>query len=56
MLPHLLHVGEDRVGLLSLLQGFAFLNSFESVVHPIEDVADRALAGQFRFGVALLDY
>src|SRR3954449_9555598 len=35
---HLSHVGEDRVGLLRLLQRLAFLNPLEAVVHPIEDV------------------
>src|SRR3954462_11741532 len=46
LLPHLLHVGEDRVGLLGLLQRLAFLDPLEAVVHPIEDVPHRALAGQ----------
>src|SRR6478672_3700666 len=43
---HLLHVGEDRVGLLGLLQRLALPDPLEAVVHPIEDVPHRALTGQ----------
>src|SRR3954453_13776213 len=46
LVPHRLNVGEDRVGLVGLLQRLAFLNALEAVVHPIEDVPHRALAGQ----------
>src|SRR4051812_10641834 len=40
---HRLHVGEDRVGLLGLLQRLALLDPLEAIVHPIEDVPHRAL-------------
>src|SRR5437763_16188881 len=46
LFPHPLHVGEDRVGLLGLLQRLALPDPLESVVHPVEDVPHRALAGQ----------
>src|SRR3954451_15609570 len=46
LLPYLLPVGEDRVGLLGLLQRLAFLNPLEAVVHPMEDGPHRALTGQ----------
>src|SRR3954469_16978558 len=39
-------VGEDRVGLLGLLQRLALLEPLEAIVHPVEDVAHRAFAGQ----------
>jgi hypothetical protein len=32
LLPHLLHVGEDRVGLVGLLQWLALLNPLETIV------------------------
>ena len=46
LLLHLLHVGENRVGLFGLLQRFAFLNPLEPVVHAVEDVPQGAFAGQ----------
>src|SRR3982750_1559293 len=55
LFPHLLDVGEDRVGLLGLLQRLALLNPLEAIVHAIEDVAYRPLAGQSLLGVALPD-
>src|SRR5437763_11665123 len=55
LVPYRLDVGEDRVGLLSLLQRLALLEPLEAVVHPVEDVAHRALAGQLLLGIALLD-
>src|SRR5512135_3061121 len=45
LLLHRLHVGEDRVSLLGLLQRLALLNPLEAIVHAIEDVPHRALAG-----------
>ena len=55
LLPHGRHVGEDRVGLLGLLQRLALLDPLEAVVHPVEDVPHRPFAGQFRRGIALGD-
>src|SRR5512135_1504660 len=41
LLPHRLDVGEDRIGLLGLLQRLALADPLEAVVHPIEDVPHR---------------
>ena len=45
-------IREDRVGLLGLLQRLALLNPLEAVVHPIQDVPHRPLAGQVLIGIA----
>ena len=55
LFPDLLHVREDRIRLLGLLQRLALLNPLETVVHPIEDVAQGALSGQFLVRIALVD-
>jgi hypothetical protein len=54
-LLHRFHVGEDRVGLLGLLQRFAFLDPLQTIVQAIEDVPQGAFAGQLRVGIALVD-
>ena len=43
---------KDRIGVFSLLQRLAFLNSFQPIVHAIKNVTQGAFAGQFLFGVA----
>src|SRR3954462_6551052 len=48
------HVGEDSVGLLGLLQRLGLLDPLEPVAHPVEDVAHGALLGQAVIAVALL--
>src|SRR5512142_18999 len=55
LFPHRLNVGEDRVGLVGLLQRLALLNPLEAVVHAIEDVSHRTFGGQPLFGIALVD-
>src|SRR5512144_609767 len=52
---HLLHVREDRIGLLGLLQRLALLNPLEAIVHAIEDVAQGAFTGQLLLRIALCD-
>src|SRR3954468_11197777 len=48
------HVGEDGVGLLGLLQRLGLLDPLDPVAHPVEDVAHGALLGQPVVVVALL--
>src|SRR5215471_185249 len=55
LFPDLLHVREDRIRLLGLLQRLALLNPLEVVVHAIEDVAHGAFTGQPLRGIALRD-
>src|SRR5262245_14114746 len=42
LLTHRLHVGEDGVGLLGLLQRLALLDPLEAVVQAVEDIAQGA--------------
>lgn len=44
---HRLHIVEDRIGVRRLFQRLAFLDSLESIVQAIENVANRAFAGKF---------
>src|ERR1044072_6421262 len=55
LFPDLLDVGEDRVGLLGLLQGLAILDPLEAIVHAVEDVAHGPFTGQLLLEIALRD-
>jgi hypothetical protein len=54
LLPGGLHVNEDGVGLLGLLQRLGLLNPLEPVAQAVEDVAQGPLAGQLLALVAFL--
>jgi hypothetical protein len=54
LLAHGRHVGEDRVGLLGLLQRLGLLDPLEAIIHAVEDVPHRSLFGEVLVGVAFL--
>lgn len=54
LLMHRVYIGKNRVGVLRLFERLAFLNALQPVVHAVQDVAHRALAGEVLHAVVLL--
>ncbi len=51
---HRFDILKDRIGVFRFLQRLSFLNSFQSIVHPIQNVSHRAFAVNYGFRVTAI--